>query len=370
MNKLLKFILFGLLILLVLVKADETSQEDKEEIENDQEDKEESSEENKEESNEEEDDKIDVNVDAVTVYIFSNGKKIAYGTLNVKGMEESIENIQAIGTDLDQYEVAHRGIIFDDMTILYEEADKIVSVDPNDSDFYTISYQYLPNEWDKVDDPFLGFALQGKFSKGDSADAYSTELSFTFGHCDDDFNSSSLDQVKALFEVLIAAHKDMIKDKQGAAKDSCASYTTYSALYDEAVTKRDFAEEIPTLESKLDNKNNECDQKQRDYDSAKADLDNEQAIVNANKQKINVLSNEITQLNSEKSALDKEQIDRNNKNITHEARIANANSYKNTVKNAIKQILAVDPNFFDGRTCFNESTGAFDSFCINRLNAI
>lgn len=297
--------------------------------------------------------------------IFSNGKKVGKGLLQLKSMKDSIASLAQAGTDLDKYSISHRGVVFKNFVSLDEESANFM-LRIND-EFTICPYRYLRTDFECVSDTFLGFSCGTVCKKGKNDDDFLSEIHFTFGYCCTGLEESQLMAVESTVELLINAHKEILSEKIRKAEDAITNFQQYNELHTQSVNNQNEASKIPELEAKYSEKQAECDIREKDFETAKADYENEQAIVNKNKDEINVLNSEVRSLSARKQALEQEQIQVRSQTLSHESRVNRMKEFEEDIEAAFQVVRqTIDPNFFDGRNCF--VNGNVDQFCLDRLN--
>jgi hypothetical protein len=313
-------------------------------------------------------------LESAKAYIFSNGIKVGKGIIDIKQMSGSITRIKPMGTDLEEYEAAHRGIIIRNIEIINEEVNKIVVKQDGKADeqLYIIPYRFLSQKFECEEDSFFGFYCTGLFRIGSEDDDFKSELALTFGHCAAGMNRQELNSLQSIIQLLTTAHKEILTDKVISTQKAAEEYNYYSDLFESFSTKnehKDSTEVISELDKKIDVKNVECEALKKEYDTSKKEYENHENIVFEDKEKLGVLNSELEQLQDKKAAYEKTQIDRRNASKSSLDRQKKADELKQVIIQALHSIKNnVDPDFFD-RDCLNEK-GDFDPVCLERLNKI
>jgi hypothetical protein len=310
----------------------------------------------------------DINLDVIDTQFFAGEVKFASGKIALKQMADSIKLLADIGSDLDKYDIPHRGVIVTNVDIKNQEVASNILLKVNDSTFI-IPYRYLRSNLDCIADPFLGYACSSFFKKGADSSDYTTNITFSFGACQAGLDFEQVRNIETVVELLTTSHKNMLASKIQAADEAAQQYDYYNKLYDDAVSKKNFAEQIPEMKTKLQSKNSECDQKEAEYNQAKANYDAEKAKFESNLDKIGQLNNQISTFTAQKAALENEQIQKKNSAKTYEDRVAEAQSLRAEIQRGINVIINdVDPNFFNGVNCVTDA--GINQFCIDLLNKV
>lgn len=310
----------------------------------------------------------DINLEFVDTQFFAGDVKFASGKIDLKNMADSIKTLADIGSDLDKYDIPHRGVVLNNVVIKNADISSNILLKVNESS-YIIPYRYLRSNLDCIADPFLGYACTTFFKRGADATDYSSNLTFSFGSCQTGLDFEQVRNVETVVELLTTSHKNMLASKIQAADEAAQQYDYYNQLYDDAVSKKNFAEEIPQMKLKLTAKNNECDQKEAEFNQAKSAYDNEKNKFESNLDRIGQLNNQISTFTAQKAALENEQIQKKNSAKTYEDRVAEASALKAEIQRGINVILAdIDPNFFNQINCVTDS--GINQACIDILNRI
>jgi len=313
-------------------------------------------------------------LESAKAYVFSNGIKVGKGIIDIKQMSESIARIKPMGTDLLEYETAHRGIIIKNIEIINEEVNEIVvKQDGKENEqIYIIPYRFLSQKFECEEDSFFGYYCTGLFRTGSEDEDFKSDIALTFGHCAPGMNRQELNSLQSIIEILTTAHKEILSNKVVSTQKAAEEYNYYSDLFESFSTKnehKESSEVISELDKKIDAKNVECESLKKEYEAAKKDYENHENVVLENKEKLGILNSELEQLLDKKAAYEKTQIDRRNASKNAVDRQKKADELKQVIIDALNSIKNnVDPSFF-GRDCLNEK-GEFDPVCLDRLNKI
>lgn len=315
-----------------------------------------------------EDNKQPTVLDTVQVFLFANGIKVAKGIIELKQMIDSISTLSKLGTDLDQYAIAHRGVFLTNV-VVYSKQDADIIIQKVTEKISIIPYRYIKTDLDCSSDPFLGYSCLTFFKKGSKTEDYGVNLAFTFGYCQEGMDITQVKNIETTIELLTTSNKAMLAEKIKSADDAAQQYVYYNKLYDDAVSKRDFASQIPGLQKQLDDKNVECGNLQKTYTAAQSNYENELQTYNDNKAQITTLTNDINSLTAKKSALETEQISRNNSKVTFETRTQHAKELAEDISAAFQLLVkTIDPQMFNGNECFDGEKISQD--CLDILNQL
>lgn len=310
----------------------------------------------------------DINLDYMETQFFASSLKFASGRISIKEMGLSIPKLADLGTDLEQYDKAHRGILIENVIIKDQNTASNILTKISDTS-YMIPFRYLRGQLDCIADTFLGYQCTTFFKKGADASDYSSNITFSFGCCQSGLDFEQVRNYETVVELLTMSHKNMLLSKIDDADQAAQKYDYYNKLYDDAVSKKNFALQVPEMKNKLSAKNNECDQKEKEYDDSKASYDAEKAKFDSNLDKIGQLNNQIATFTAQKAALENEQIQRRNTAKSFEDRQAEAQSLRAEIQRGINILLNdVDPNIFNGVNCVSDT--GINQACIDILNRI
>lgn len=310
-------------------------------------------------------------LEEVDILIFSNNKKIAKASLQLSTIIESTTTLSDIGSDIDSYEVAHRGIVLRDVNIFDETiASKVFNNATNSTTI--IPYRFLRSDITCNKDNFLGYSCSAFFKSGPADTDFSTTLYFTFGFCNSKFNSSQMRNFESSVELLIKNHKQVLAEKIRQSQVSAQEYSSYSKLYEDAVSKKNFASQIPEVQEQYDAKTKECEGIKTTYDTATSEYEKKKAVYDENLVQINNYNNEINTLTSNKKSLESAQIARATDTSSYEDKEKNAEEIKKQIIELMGIIKSyIDPNFFSSvnNDCF-DSNKNFKTECTTLLNRI
>lgn len=303
---------------------------------------------------------------ALVAIIDGVSKKFANCDLSYGLMSKSIGEIQSVGTDIDKYELAHRGIVLKDCKIKIRDiAEKIIQrLDANGSD-YIIPYRYIRSNFEYEGDKFLGHALTSYYKSGEDISDFGCDIALCFGNCKSacgrggDFGTryrvdeTLVKNVRSAILVLADEHKRFLLDIISRATEAAQHYDTYNTLYHATLSETNFAKQADKLQAELDEKKIECERLESAFDSASNACDSQQEELNANNAEIIRLQGLLTELNAERDALEDEQINLTNLNRDNESRHKSQEECSEVIIAACKSLELIDPMIFDGEDCCN-----------------
>ena len=300
--------------------------------------------------------------------------KVANCNFDLKEVEDNL----AMVNGLTQYKDIHRGIILTECVVLNK--DMFSRIVEKSGANYLILYRFI-GKVELVNDVLLGKSVVFSFKKGNNKDDEILDISLTFGNAKvarksseeiifSRISTSRVTRLRTVTKELAKAHKNFLKEKIEDVVVKAREFETYNNMYREIVDKKNLSKEIPNLESKVNQKTNECSSIESGYKKNYEAYEKEKELMDKTKENIKSLQSQNIELNSAKTQLEKEQAESNLEQENTSQKLLQSNVILSNIEAAVLRINQLSSDFFNGCAEKCLLNGNVDSCCIDRVRNI